>query len=154
MAWWDVRLKVIGESAVVELRSLPTQPEWEDEIALTAAYIGMLGYCDSQRTQFMPIEHVAYNRMQAMQYGLSSSGRLWLEGELVNPSRAVAVWLDRAEEGLKFRGLPDATVWLERLRVRLQVGCPSQQLAEALGHDPHPTRKRLMAAMEACRMIW
>lgn len=151
MTWLDARIKFIEQSVVVELRNLPTQAEWEDEVALTAAYLGMLAYCDHYRLPLMPIDRVADNRMSAMQYGLN--GRMWLDGEQASAAHATEVWLCRAEEGLRLRGLHDACVWLERLYSRLKVGCPSEQLAGMLERNPRPTEQQLAAAMQALNML-
>ena len=151
MTWLDARIKFIEQSVVVELRNLPTQAEWEDEVALTAAYLGMLAYCDHHRLLPMPIDRVADNRMSAMQYGLNA--RMWLDGEQASAAHATEVWLRRAEEGLRHRGLHDASVWLERLYSRLKVGCPSEQLAGMLERNPRPTEQQLAAAMRALNML-
>lgn len=151
MTWLDARIKFIGQSVVVELRNLPTQAEWEDEVAFTAAYLGMLAYCEYHQVQLMPIDQVANNRMSAMQNGLSVE--LWLDGTVVCAKQAAEVWLRRAEEGLRLRGLRDACVWLERLYGRLKVGCPSEQLACALDYNLRPTAQQLAAAMQTLKML-
>ncbi len=151
MTWLDARIKFIEQSAVVELRNLPTQAEWEDEVALTAAYLGMLAYCEHYRLLRMPIDRVADNRMSAMQHGLN--GRMWLDGDQASAAHATEVWLRRAEEGLRLRGLHDACMWLERLYSRLRVGCPSEQLARMLECNPRPTKEQLATAMQALNML-
>lgn len=151
MTWLDARIKFIERSVVVELRNLPTQAEWEDEVALTAAYLGMLAYCEHYRLLRMPTDRVADNRMSAMQHGLN--GRMWLDGEQASAAHATEVWLRRAEEGLRLRGLHDACVWLERLYSRLKVGCPSEQLAWMLECNPRPTEQQLATAMQALNML-
>lgn len=150
MAWLDARIKFIEGSVVVELRNLPTQAEWEDEVAFTAAYLGMLAYCEYHQ-EFIPIDRVAENRVSAMQNGLS--GELWLDGTVVGAKQAAAVWLRRAEQGLHLRGLDDAVVWLERLHARLASGCPSEQLARMLEYNPSPTERQLATAMQALNML-
>lgn len=151
MAWLDARIKFIEQSVVVELRNLPTQAEWEDEVAFTAAYLGMLAYCEHHQVQLMPIERVAHNRMSAMRGGLDD--QLWLDGSMVSTVHAAETWLRRAEEGLHLRGLDDAVAWLERLHARLAAGCPSEQLARMLEYNPRPTEQQLATAMKALNML-
>lgn len=151
MTWLDARIKFIQQSVVVELRNLPTQPMWEDEVAFTAAYLGMLAYCEHRQVALVPINRVVDNRMSAMQHGLN--GRLWLDGQLVSAAQATEVWLRRAAEGLHLCGLSDAISWLDRLHSRFQTGCPSEQLACVLEYNPRPTQEQLVHGMRVCGML-
>lgn len=151
LAWLDARIKFIASSAVVELRSLPTQPVWEDEVALAAAYLGMLSYCDHHELPLMPIAQVADNRLSAMERGLR--GSLYVDGSCLPTPTAVETWLGRAAEGLLLRGLGDAVQWLDRLHNRLCTGNPSEQLASLLGGQQNPTPEKLAAAMEELGML-
>lgn len=151
LTWLDARIKFVASSVVVELRSLPTQPLWEDEVALAAAYLGMLSYCDHYELPLMLIAQVADNRLSAMEHGLG--GSLYVDGSCQPTTTAVETWLGRATKGLLLRGLDDAVQWLDRLHNRLCTGNPSEQLAGLLGCEQRPTPEKLAAAMERLRML-
>jgi len=94
--WQDTRIKIIGDSAVVEFRPVSIQPSVEEDIAVMLFYLGRLQWSKQSQEQLLPIEEVRQMRALAMQVGiLPFAGGLSQE-------------LTRAQEGLKNCGMKQA----------------------------------------------
>lgn len=134
ITWFDTRVKFVGDSAVVELRSLSTQPTINEEIVLTLFYIGRLYFAQSANEQLLPINMIRENRLSAMLYGLE--GRMWFlnkNNSLVKlPAKiGLVLELERAVIGLSYLGLL-STLDRELLDTMLRIGSPSDRFSRSL----------------------
>lgn len=94
--WQDTRIKIIGNSAVVEFRPVSIQPSVEEDIAVMLFYLGRLQWSKQTQEQLLPIEEVRQMRSLAMQVGI-----LPFVGELPQE-------LTRAQEALENFGMKKA----------------------------------------------
>jgi len=155
LAWLDARIKFLGDSAVVELRSLSTQPTIGEEIDLVLFYLGRLAYSQGNREPLLPIEFVRENRLTAILHGLA--GKYWCRcqsGELVRRSGCVAVAheLALAKQGLRVMGHYDAGT-LDNIAGRLLGGSPSDRLATTLKFAAKPTKRQMIDALSKLGML-
>lgn len=151
--WLDARLKFIGSSAVVELRSISTQPSIADEIGIAALYLGWLHYANCVQMQLMPIEHVRENRYAAMLYGLK--GKLWNAcGKLVDATEAVNQELSNAVTGMKCLGIyDDAVSFVNPITERLCIGTPSDRLNNIAKPCIVLSNSEMLSALEEACMV-
>lgn len=134
MAWLDTRVKFIGDSAVVELRLLSTQPTVEEELLLTLLYIGRLTYSQIRNELFIPMQYVRENRLSAMLYGSHGNMRfLTDEGMLMVLPYKIGIQyeIQRARHGLEHFGLINL-LDENLLQIKLSNGSPSDILAKRL----------------------
>lgn len=150
MTWLDTRVKFIGDSLVVELRLLPTQPTIEEELVLTLFYIGRVTDSQMRSEALLPIEYVRENRLSAMLYGmhrsmwfLSDSGMLERLKYKVGMRREIK----RAKQGLEHVGLL-GSLDEQLLQSALRVGSPSDRLARALRGETISHQAMRQALME------
>ncbi len=68
--WQDTRIKIIGDSAVVEFRPVSIQPTVEEDIAVMLFYLGRLQWSKQTQEQLLPIDEVRQMRSLAMQVGI------------------------------------------------------------------------------------
>ena len=134
MTWLDARTKFIGDSAIVELRLLSTQPTIEQEMLLTLLYIGRLHYSQTSREQILPINMVKENRLSAMLYGLKRS--MWFLDDIDFPIKLPAkiglfLEIERAKIGLNQLGLLPL-LNTDVLNKNLSTGSPSDILSNLL----------------------
>lgn len=137
MTWLDARVKLIDNSAVVELRLLPTQPAIEEELLLTLLYIGRLVDSQIRDESLLPIECVRENRLSAMLYG--SHRKMWFitKNGLVKrlPYKiGMRYEIQRAKSGLEHLGLAEL-LDIEILQSKLEKGSPTDELARTLYRD-------------------
>ncbi|MBI1974940.1 MAG: hypothetical protein HYS57_01110, partial [Parcubacteria group bacterium] len=156
MTWLDARVKFIGDSAVVELRLLPTQPTVEEELLLTLLYIGRLVDSQVRREVLMPIEHVRENRLSAMLYGMHRD--MWfLTDDGASEKLPYRIGMNReirrARGGLKRLGI-EGWFNVDLLAEILWRGSPSDRLAGVLEDivDGTPT-ERMERALRALGML-
>lgn len=134
MTWLDARVKFIGDSLVVELRLLPTQPRIEDECTLAFLYLAML--TESQQCsceEFLPIEFVEENRLQAMLYGIRST--MWFQDENGKPERLPFEAGMKSEIRKAIDYLPDEAsrrICRNFLNRAFRFGSPTDRLASTL----------------------
>lgn len=125
--WQDTRIKVIGDSLVVEFRPVSIQPTVQEDIATMMFYVGRLLWSKQHKEELIPIEHVAHNRTQAMNQGLRAT---FVHGQV----HALAIdELQKAEEGLIDAGVEGtlSRSLLEILRGRVENGLtPSDSVAQ------------------------
>lgn len=95
MTWLDARIKFIENSAIVELRLLPTQPHFEDEYDLALLYIGMLLGSQGANRELLPMEMVRQNRLQAMLHGVH--GSMWFR-KLDGTIKQLPYWVGMKRE--------------------------------------------------------
>jgi hypothetical protein len=69
--WQDTRIKIIGDSAVVEFRPVSIQPSVQEDIAVMLFYLGRLEWSKMTNEKLMPIEEVRERRAMAMMIGIS-----------------------------------------------------------------------------------
>jgi hypothetical protein len=156
LSWFDARIKFIGDSAVVELRVLSTQPTIEEELALTLLYIGRLAYSQNTKERIIPIGYVKENRLSAMFYGRKKP--MWFldeKNELKKIPHDIGITLEikKAQHGLDILGLR-RQLDHETLDFMLKAGSPSTRLAAHLGRDNgHLTQARMKDAMEKTKMF-
>lgn len=157
MTWLDARIKFIGDSLVVELRSLPTQPTQEEELLLTLLYIGRLADAQARRERLLPIERVRTNRHRAMMFGVSRS--LWFMSDYGTPeelpcSVGLSREIERACSGLQELGLLHL---LDELplspRDLLANRPPSERLARILGEVDSIEPVAMQDALRATKML-
>ena len=135
MTWLDARTKFIGDSAIVELRLLSTQPTIEEEILLTLLYVGRLYHSQQSKENLMPINMVRENRLSAMLQGIKRP--MWFLDKNGNPIKlptnlGLELEIEKAKIGLNQLGLlPSLDIGV--LRSTLENGSPSDRLARALG---------------------
>lgn len=134
MTWLDARVKFIGDSSIVELRLLSTQPSMEEEVVLLLLYLGLLREAQERRAPLMPIEMVRENRLTAMLYGtekpmwfLDGAGR----GVKLSAIQGLSFELEKAKNGLRRLGIL-SSLDEELLREMFRLGSPSQRLAARL----------------------
>ncbi len=153
--WKDVRIKVIGDSCVVEFRPISTQPTPIEDAAMHAFYLGRLAFAQETREPLMKIWFVNANRTMTMKSGLDT----WLcySGEggdtYVGPARVVlAEELKKAKEGLKFMNIREDG-FLNLLRNRLREGTPSDRLASLFKKSRGKGTARKEALAESLRQV-
>lgn len=69
--WQDTRIKIIGDSAVVEFRPVSIQPTVHEDIATMLFYLGRLEWSKLTHEELMPIEEVRERRAMAMMIGIN-----------------------------------------------------------------------------------
>ncbi len=137
MTWLDARIKFIGDSCVVELRLLPTQPSVREELVLTLLYIGRLMDAQVRNEVLLPIELVRENRFSAMVYGAHRP--MWFVSNNGTPEKLpFAVGIKReiqnARHGLRRLGIEEA-LDTRFLASMLRHGSPSDRLGKILEKD-------------------
>ena len=108
MTWLDTRVKFIGDSLVVELRLLPTQPSIEEELALTLLYLGRLFWSQEKKETLLPFEMVRENRLSAMLHGMNRPMWFRINEDSIRRApyrRGIIREIDRAKQGLMMFGL-------------------------------------------------
>jgi hypothetical protein len=156
LSWFDARTKIIGDSAVVELRVLSTQPTIEEELTLTLLYIGRLAYSQNTKELIMPIGFVKENRLSAMLYGRKKP--MWFLDETNELKKiphdiGMGLEIEKAELGLEILGLR-RHMDDETLDLMLRAGSPSARLADDLEKGKgHLTHARMKEAMEKTKMF-
>ncbi len=153
--WLDVRLKVVGDAIVVELRALPTQPTIEEELALTFFFLGRLKYSQDAREELLPMSFVSENRLQAHLYGMQS--RLWCvdgKGILRKASAREVFFLEyrRAIEGLRTIGVEETAQDLMEPLER-KIISPSESLAYSLSYKEKVEPSFLEDALRRSSML-
>lgn len=132
--WLDMKVKFIGNSAVVEFRLISTQPTIEEELGVTLFFLGRLLDSQARREQLLPMPLVEMNRMEAMLKGLY--GKFWFlddDGKTREASakEVVKIEIQRALHGLHLMGIGDL-FYLNLIAERLKTGSPSDKLWMAL----------------------
>lgn len=138
---------------VVELRTLATQPRWEDEVALSFAYLGALLHAENSEQDLPDFSRVKFNTHSAAKHGLN--GKLFdPEWGLLPAKDAVCVTLSNAMSGLKKAGMSEGLAFIEKYLVpRLNNGNPSEQLAEVLNNATKPTDTHMLWALNKTGML-
>lgn len=108
MHWLDARVKLIGNSAVVELRLLSTQPTIDEELLLALLYLGRLIDSQSRNEVLLSMECVRENRLSAMLFGRRR--KMWFvsqNGFFVKLpfDEGIKLEIQRAQRGLGRLGL-------------------------------------------------
>lgn len=146
MTWLDARVKFIENSAVVELRLLPTQPTIEEELLLTLLYIGRLSELEIRKGQLLPFPYVRENRISAMLYGPHK--KMWFimkDGTVKKLPYKLGMKseIHRAKLGLAYLGLAEL-LDIDLLQDKLLCS-PSDKLAKKLYRDGGKISKAKMA---------
>lgn len=138
---------------VVELRTLATQPRWEDEVALSFAYLGSLLHAETGEQDIPDFSRVKFNTHSAAKHGLN--GKLFDSKWGLLPAKdAVYVALNNAMSGLKKAGMSEGLAFIERCLVpRLNAGNPSEQLANVLNKATKPTDRHMLWALNKTGML-
>ncbi|MEK7608355.1 MAG: hypothetical protein AAB495_02155 [Patescibacteria group bacterium] len=157
LAWLDARIKFIKSNVIVELRSLPTQPTVEEEIALFLFYLGRLFSGEMRQERLLPIGLVRANRNVAMHEGLSGSYWMW-EGDgvrLVSGTEMIERELVLAEWGVQSSAIPwnEAEPYFISLRERVLDGSPSDRLSRALSGKSIVEPDEMMHALQNIGML-
>ena len=155
LTWMDTRVKFIDNSAVVEFRLIPTQPNIEDEIALAEFYVGRLTYSQVKNEILLPLSLVRENRFNCFHYGIK--GNYWYisdEGVIRKDKGRHVLGLEtkRAEIGLKFASLSSGSV-LEKIFTRLDEGSPSDNLCNLLKKQVAVDKKEMVYALTSSKML-
>lgn len=133
--WQDTRIKVIGDSLVVEFRPISIQPTVEEDLATMLFYLGRLQWSKLHGETLLPIEQVRENRALAIINGIKPF-------QSVLPEE-----IDRAQSALLEIGVdPQIKTFLDILRVRVSVGMtPSDQIAQKVKEAKNKTTDSLQA---------
>ena len=126
--WQDTRIKIIGDSAVVEFRPVSIQPSVQEDIAVMLFYLGRLQWSQMTKETLPPIDVVREQRALAMQVGIQP----FLE---VFPTE-----LQRSIDALVAKGLQreELQPFFDILHQRVQRGkTPSDKLAERVQKEGH-----------------
>ena len=156
LTWLDSRVKFIGDSLVVELRLLPTQPTIGEELLLNLLYIGRLRYAQRRKETLLSIEQVRENRLAAMLYGMHSN--MWFVSDNGTPKLApykegIVQEVRKAEEGLTGVDLL-RHLNTDLLSSILKNGSPSDRLARALTKIKDGNqRSRMRVALQKTKML-
>jgi len=153
--WTDTRIKVIGNSLVVEFRLIPTQPHLSEEIGLMLLWIGRIVYAQKAKEALLPFNYVRENRTSVINHGLSGKAwRLTSQGLRQYSTKVmVADELELAIAGLKEIGLYHAE-FVESLMERLHKGTPSDLVCQGLGRsDSKFSEESLFNTFCRCGMI-
>lgn len=117
--WQDTRIKIIGESAVVEFRPVSIQPSAAEDVAVMLFYLGRLAFSKHHEEPLMPMEQVRSRRDVAMSKGIAP-----YLAEL--PGR-----LQQAKMGLEEAGILDAEIepFFSLLEARIAQGKAPSDIA-------------------------
>lgn len=119
--WQDTRIKIIGDSAVVEFRPVSIQPTVQEDIAVMLFYLGRLQWSQMTREELPSIDEVREQRALAMQAGIQP----FLE--------VLPIELQRSIDALVAKGLKKEELqpFFDILHQRVRTGkTPSDRLAE------------------------
>lgn len=155
MTWLDARVKFIGDSLVVELRLLPTQPTLEEELLLALLYIGRLIDSQTRREVLLPLYYVRENRLSAMLHGSRPS--LWFLSDEGKPLRlpcktGLKEEIARAKRGLSSLGLLNL-LDAELLKSVIKNGPPSERLAKSLRKLGGLASEQMKQALRETQML-
>jgi hypothetical protein len=159
MNWKDAKIKFIGGSAVVELRSISTQATAEENASAALFVAGRLLYSQISNEDLIPMRLVHNNVQQATHYG--SDAVLWTQTEhgqvITLPARDVlALEIDRAVKGIEAAEIPNlawARDCINELRRNLLEGGPSQRLKEAVDNADGDVRTRILTGLVEVKAI-
>lgn len=144
MYWKDSRIKVIGDSLVVEFRPLSAQPTPEEDLACTLMYLGRLNWSRLQKENLTPMSLVKKAKHNAMRDGLEAV--ITHDGKTAKAREILPREIARAKQGLEQLGLAKEEIQLlELLRERLTAGTPSDKLAKAVTLAEHQGASRTQA---------
>jgi hypothetical protein len=156
LSWFDTRIKIIGDSAVVELRVLSTQPTVAEELVLTLLYLGRLFYSQAVSEPVMPLKYVKENRLSAMLYGRKKPMWFYDRGSKLvklDCDTGLKLELSKAGQGLEILGMNDK-LDLDLLQFMYESGTPSSRLASSLPEKNEIFSKEQMAeAMKENKML-
>jgi len=146
MTWLDARIKFIGDSCVVELRLLPTQPTTREEMIFALLYMGRLVDAQTRNEALLPIELVRENRLSAMMYGAHRP--MWFVSNSGIPEKLpFAIGMKReiqnARYGLRLFGIEDM-LDTRFLASMMRQGSPSDRLGKILEKDGECISKERM----------
>lgn len=156
LSWFDTRIKIIGDSAVVELRVLSTQPTIEEELVLTLLYLGRLNYSQAVNEPLMPLDCVKENRLTAMLYGRKEP--MWFYDRMnklikIDCDSGLRLELSKAIQGLEILEMKEK-LNMDLLQFMYENGTPSSRLAAYLPAQKEIFSKELMAeAMKENKML-
>ena len=153
--WTDTRIKVVGNSLVVEFRLIPTQPSPSEEIGLMLLWLGRVVFAQNTKEKFWPINCVRENRNSAMNHGIN--GAAWRSSPegMYRCSMKTLVSLETlmAIVGLRSIGLCHME-FIDPLLERLHLGTPSDLLRQELGSSGNKfSEENIFEAMDKCKMV-
>lgn len=155
LTWLDTRIKFINNSAVVEFRLIPTQPEIEDEIILTEFYVGRLLYSQYKKEPLMSISMVRENRSNSFLFGLNAD-YWYLDDNCIakkdKGQKVLEAEIEKAMVGLDLFSLSSNSK-IEKLFSRLEKGSPSESMAKTLKGEKIIKRKDMIDAMITHKML-
>jgi len=156
MTWLDARIKFIGQSAVVELRPLSTQPTVEEEILITLLYLGRLIYSQIKNEPLLPMKYLKENRLSAMLYGPNKKMWFFLKDGTVKkiPYKiGMKIEIERAKQGLKHFGLEEL-LDLDLLELKLCKGSPSDLLAKEIYSNGYESPvEKMIQCLQKTKML-
>lgn len=130
--WQDARIKVLGNSLVVEFRPVSTQASAQENFSACMFYLGRLFWSQQHVENILPLEYVRENRNSAMQKG--TTGQLWVQSQSgfahLATQVALEIELERAKNGLIGAQMWDETVsnTFELLLGQIYQPCPSERI--------------------------
>jgi hypothetical protein len=153
LCWLDARLKIINDSAVVELRSMATQPSITDEIGLALLYSGILAYAEFMQMPLIQFSHVIHNRESSSEHGLR--GMMYnFDGQLLKTTEVIENLFAFAKVGLEKLNLSEEfTKYVHPLKMRLTDGTPSELFNRAIQNKQTANSSELIVVLEQTGMI-
>lgn len=154
--WKDVRIKIIGDSCVVELRPLSTQPSIAEDLALQAFYLGRLSYSQFMKEPMIDISYVNKGRDSVMRFGLEGRVAYLDENNRVRFGTARSVLpqeIEKAARGLEFACIAGADESIRILQEKVKSGItPSRSMARVFGQSARRDKEvALIAALRETR---
>lgn len=133
--WRDARIKIMGDSLVVEFRPLSIQATVDDDMAATAFFTGRLLWSQQQNEPLLPFKFVKENRRRAMRFGMNAKLFVLDQGSIVEMSAAEVLKneIEKTRTGLEIAGIYDdqARALLDRAEWLVDYPAPSDRLVEA-----------------------
>ncbi len=130
--WRDTRLKVIGDSLVVEFRPISAQPTSAENVASALFYTGRLHWSQATNEPLLPFDKVEHNRKQALHEGPRGT-MYYTEDNNVQRYKApeiIKLELARAKHGLEMIGChpKDIEPFFSVLEKNLDEGTPAERM--------------------------
>lgn len=152
MYWKDARIKIIGESLVVEPRPIPMQPTAEENIAAILLYLGRLNYSQIEKEALLPMFLAKENKLTAMQDGLDA--KMWRQKNGIYVKEQARILLpdeiQKARIGLIKLGLSKEQIqYLDIIEERIETGNPSDKFAKKVSTAENQGANRTQALQYA-----
>lgn len=130
--WRDTRLKVIGDSLVVEFRPISAQPTSLENVAAALFYTGRLHWSQATQEPFLPFDTLEQNRDQALRFGPRGTMAYVQDGNVrqYHAPEVLKQELAKARHGLEMVGCRQREIdpFFEVFHERLENGTPAEKM--------------------------